>query len=152
MYVKVENNIVSEYPYSPDKLKRDNPNTSFPKAMTDELLNSYGVYIVSAEQMPDYDYITQKVVTSETPELVDGSWTLTRTVVSRTDEEVSEIDAQFAKQNRTKRNTLIAETDWWASSDLTMTAEQSSYRQALRDITAHANWPHLSDSDWPTKP
>jgi hypothetical protein len=51
-----------------------------------------------------------------------------------------------------ERDRLIAETDWWASSDLTMTAEQTAYRQALRDITTHANWPHLSEDDWPTKP
>jgi hypothetical protein len=39
-----------------------------------------------------------------------------------------------------------------ASSDLTMTAEQTAYRQALRDITSHANWPYLDEADWPTKP
>lgn len=54
--------------------------------------------------------------------------------------------------NRSKRDTLIADTDWWASSDLTMTAEQSAYRQALRDITDHANWPDLEEADWPVKP
>ena len=46
----------------------------------------------------------------------------------------------------------MSETDWWASSDRTMTAEQTAYRQALRDITTHANWPHLGEDDWPTKP
>jgi len=45
---------------------------------------------------------------------------------------------------------LIAQTDWWASSDLTMTAEQTAYRQALRDITANAT--SLDDVTWPTKP
>ena len=53
---------------------------------------------------------------------------------------------------REQRNALLAETDWWASSDLTMTQAQTDYRQALRDITDHANWPNLADSDWPTKP
>jgi len=53
---------------------------------------------------------------------------------------------------RSYRNMLLVDTDWWASSDLTMTAEQTAYRQALRDITSHANWPNLLDSDWPTKP
>jgi hypothetical protein len=28
----------------------------------------------------------------------------------------------------------------------------TTYRQALRDITTHADWPNLADSDWPTKP
>lgn len=54
--------------------------------------------------------------------------------------------------NRQKRDALLTETDWWASSDLTITDEQRSYRQQLRDITDHANWPNLEDSDWPTKP
>ena len=51
---------------------------------------------------------------------------------------------------RNQRNRLIAETDWWASSDLTMTAEQTAYRQALRDITD--TYTSLDDVVWPTKP
>jgi len=62
------------------------------------------------------------------------------------------LDSEAAERNRSERDRKIAETDWWASSDLTMTAEQTAYRQALRDITTHANWPHLEESDWPTKP
>jgi hypothetical protein len=58
----------------------------------------------------------------------------------------------MAEVNRSARDEKLAETDWWASSDLTMTAEQTAYRQALRDITSHANWPNLEEADWPTKP
>jgi hypothetical protein len=36
---------------------------------------------------------------------------------------------------RLERNQRLANTDWWASSDLTMTEAQTAYRQALRDIT-----------------
>lgn len=36
---------------------------------------------------------------------------------------------------RTKRNTLLAETDYLALSDQTMSTEMTAYRQALRDIT-----------------
>ena len=36
---------------------------------------------------------------------------------------------------RKKRNNLLTETDWWGASDNTMTAEQTQYRQDLRDIT-----------------
>ena len=36
---------------------------------------------------------------------------------------------------RLQRNFLLKETDWWASSDLTMTDAQKKYRQDLRDIT-----------------
>jgi len=51
---------------------------------------------------------------------------------------------------RMKRDALIAETDWWASSDLTMTVAQSAYRQALRDITDQAGFPY--SITWPEKP
>ena len=51
---------------------------------------------------------------------------------------------------REERNKLIAETDWWASSDLTMTAAQSAYRQALRDITN--TYTSIDDVVWPVKP
>jgi len=58
--------------------------------------------------------------------------------------------AEPLKLLREERDSLIAATDWWASSDLTMTAEQTAYRQALRDITnAYSS---LDDVVWPTKP
>ena len=62
------------------------------------------------------------------------------------------LDERTATANRTKRDGLLAETDWMALSDVTMSAEMTTYRQALRDITTHSNWPNLSDDDWPVKP
>ena len=58
--------------------------------------------------------------------------------------------AEPMKKLRAERDRLIAATDWWASSDLTMTDAQKSYRQALRDITKDYN--SLDDVKWPTKP
>ena len=58
--------------------------------------------------------------------------------------------AEPLKLLRAERDRLIAQTDWWASSDLTMTAEQTAYRQALRDITE--DYSSLDDVVWPTKP
>ena len=51
---------------------------------------------------------------------------------------------------REERNRRIAETDWWASSDLTMSAERTAYRQDLRDITK--TYSSLDDVVWPDKP
>lgn len=62
------------------------------------------------------------------------------------------LDAAEAERNRTKRDGLLAETDYFALTDVTMDAPMTTYRQALRDITAHSNWPNLEDADWPTKP
>jgi len=51
---------------------------------------------------------------------------------------------------RQVRDAKLSETDWWASSDLTMTAEQTAYRQALRDITN--TYQSLDTVVWPSKP
>jgi len=53
---------------------------------------------------------------------------------------------------REARNIKLANTDWWASSDLTMTDAQKKYRQDLRDITK--TFKSMSDKDFkfPEKP
>ena len=66
------------------------------------------------------------------------------------------LDDKVAESNRTKRDGLLAETDWLTmrSSDTATPVPSAwhTYRQALRDITSHENWPNLEEADWPTKP
>jgi len=62
------------------------------------------------------------------------------------------LDANTAASHRATRDAKLAETDFYALSDVTMSSEMQSYRQSLRDITTHDNWPNLGDDDWPTKP
>jgi len=62
------------------------------------------------------------------------------------------LDAKVAEANRRVRDDLISATDFYALTDVTMTASMTTYRQALRDITEHSNWPNLEEADWPTKP
>ena len=62
------------------------------------------------------------------------------------------LDTATATANRTKRDGLLADTDYFALTDVTMDAAMTTYRQDLRDITSHADWPNLADDDWPTKP
>lgn len=72
---------------------------------------------------------------------------------ARDAEEKAWADGQAARDLedlREKRNQLLAETDWWAFSDLTMTDTQKKYRQDLRDITKTAT--SLDDVKWPEKP
>jgi len=59
-------------------------------------------------------------------------------------------DKEPLKLLREERNKLIAETDWWASSDLDMPLERATYRQQLRDITK--TYTSLDDVVWPDKP
>jgi hypothetical protein len=58
--------------------------------------------------------------------------------------------APTAESIRSQRNTLLAETDWMALSDNTLTPEWAAYRQALRDITEQAGFPE--NVTWPTQP
>jgi len=62
------------------------------------------------------------------------------------------LDDKVAESNRTKRDGLLGDTDYFALTDVTMNAAMTTYRQALRDITDHADWPNLDEADWPTKP
>ena len=67
------------------------------------------------------------------------------------DRELTDLNnAEPLKLLREERNRRIAETDWWASSDLTMSAERTAYRQDLRDITKIFS--SLDDVVWPNKP
>ena len=59
-------------------------------------------------------------------------------------------DKEPIKLLREERNRLIAETDWWASSDLDMPLERAVYRQQLRDITK--TYTSLDVVVWPDKP
>ena len=61
---------------------------------------------------------------------------------------------QLTPENiRKKRNALLAESDWTQITDATVDKTVwATYRQNLRDITTHSNFPNLEDSDWPTAP
>tara|TARA_B100001540_G_scaffold82001_1_gene73650 strand:+ start:191 stop:460 length:270 start_codon:yes stop_codon:yes gene_type:complete len=50
---------------------------------------------------------------------------------------------------RHHRNGLLRQTDWRAKSDVTLSDDWKTYRQALRDVTTQSNpW----DITWPTEP
>ena len=51
---------------------------------------------------------------------------------------------------RTKRNRRLAETDYLALSDVTLSTEMAEYRQALRDLPANTSDP--ANPTWPVKP
>lgn len=150
MYVLAPNQTVVRFPYSAGNLRRDNPNTSFPKVISDKLMADFGVFPVTYEDRPEYDPATHYLETSATPALKNGKWVLTSTVIAFTAEQIADRDATKAAAIRLERDALLAETDWMALSDVTMTADWAAYRQALRDVTAQAGFPH--SITWPTKP
>ena len=85
-------------------------------------------------------------VESDNPDNWGVSWT---TVSAKK----AELDAaEPMKLLREERNRRIAETDWWASTDLQaeFSGARGDYRQALRDITKRYN--SIDNVVWPTKP
>ena len=54
---------------------------------------------------------------------------------------------------RARRNRLLAETDFYALSDVTLSSDMTTYRQALRDLPAGKDTVQkCEDATWPTKP
>ena len=54
---------------------------------------------------------------------------------------------------RLRRNSLLAETDWMANSDVTMSEAMRTYRQELRDLTNGLTTVEQVEAvTWPTKP
>tara|TARA_B110000908_G_scaffold52104_1_gene63620 strand:- start:62 stop:328 length:267 start_codon:yes stop_codon:yes gene_type:complete len=74
-------------------------------------------------------------------------------LVDVTDAQVAEglyVPPATAAQVRQERDILLAETDWCANSDVIMSDDMTTYRQALRDITGQDGFPE--NITWPTKP
>jgi len=69
-----------------------------------------------------------------------------------------EIDAPdtVEEDNRMRRDKELKNSDWTQMVDSPLTdskkTEWRTYRQSLRDLPTHSNWPGLADSDWPTPP
>jgi len=96
-------------------------------------------------QAQDGEFILEGVADDATQMVVDGK--IVDKGYSVTDE-LKETNA------RLERDALLRESDWTQVLDAPLTDDQKTqyrtYRQALRDITLHQNWPDLADEDWPT--
>ena len=65
--------------------------------------------------------------------------------------EITRLDSQREWDAlRTNRNKLLAETDYLALSDATLSEDMRTYRQALRDLPANTSDP--ANPTWPVKP
>lgn len=149
------------------QLRKENPNISMPKVWNDsvyDVLNVDPILRGPAATVGQYQVSVRDGIVQD----ANGNWienyvardmfsdtTIDGVTTTKEEHEAAyqqTRDAQVAEGNRSERDRRIAETDFHALSDVTMSAEMTAYRQALRDITTHANWPHLNNDDWPTKP
>jgi len=140
MHLKITNGQPETY--SIGQLRRDNPNTSFPKVPSDALLADWGVYPYTMQDRPEYDHLTQNVQRLDITQ-VNGSWVQGW--------EVNNLPTEDAARNiRSQRDNLLSQTDWMALSDVTIEPYWREYRQQLRDVTAQEGYPYAVI--WPTKP
>ena len=65
----------------------------------------------------------------------------------------NEAPARALADLRGKRNRLLAATDFYALSDVTMSEDMTTYRQALRDLPSGLDTVEKVNAvTWPTKP
>jgi hypothetical protein len=146
------------------------PNTSFPKQITTEILDKFGYDPVlngpAATVTAPYGVSTRSGV-----EEIDGKWftkfiagpVFTDTtdsegnVTTAADNESaykSRIDTEVATSVRSERDRLIAETDWIVvkakETSTNVSTAIKTYRQELRDLPTTSGFPHTMT--WPTKP
>ena len=147
------------------QLIEENKNMSLPQYWTSNTLRALGVEEVAAVDAPSVN--NYQIAYKDGIEQVDGiwkeRWVTASKFVEYTDEngdtvtveqQQSDYDAQvtsaLAETERAKRDSLLAETDFYALSYVTMSSEMTTYRQALRDVPAQAGFPNTIT--WPTKP
>lgn len=145
------------------QFKASYPNTSFPKVITNDILDSYGYDPVlngaAATVTAPYGVSTRDGV-----EQIDGQW-FTKFVAGPvfTDIEGGEtaaeqetayragVDANVAVAVRAERNKKLVDTDWTQLADSNANATTwGTYRQALRDLPTAEGFPH--NVTWPTEP
>jgi len=149
MYVKVTNGAVDQYPYTIGQLRRDNPNTSFPKTIPEAMLADWSVYPVTVEDQPSYEH-DETVDENSTPTLSNGTWTVGWTKRDKTQDEIDNEAASV----RSQRNELLKNSDWTQMADSPLTSAEkttwATYRTNLRNVPDQTDFP--TSITWPTKP
>lgn len=147
MYLRINNNLI-EYPYSLEKLREDNPHTSFPSEMTESVMNEFDIFEVRQTPKPN-DYT--KNISEGTPILVEGVYYQNWEQTNASQLQINQRIESKWDEIREIRNELLAECDWTQLSDIPTETKQNwtTYRQNLRDITNQTDPYNIV---WPAKP
>lgn len=149
MHILAPNQTIEKYPYSIGELRRDNPNTSFPRNPDDALLAEWGVFPVQPTEYPTVDHT--KNVSEGSPVLQNGVWVQVWNITNASAEEIAARTESQAEQVRAERNAKLSDTDWTQVADAPVSqAAWATYRQALRDVPDQAGFPW--GVTWPEKP
>ena len=141
------------------QLRNDNPGTSFPKVITEDVLDGFGYDPVlngaAASTTAPYQVSVRDGV-----EQIEGKWYtkfIAGPVFATSDEEAAHrasVDAAVAERVRAERDRKLAASDWTVLADSPLTTAKKTtwktYRTALRNISAAEGFPHTME--WPTEP
>ena len=154
------------------QIRKLNSNTSLPRVWDANVCSALGIDPVLEAPKPEVTGYTQAVRNGVTQD-AKGNWVQAWSVVdmfqdytddegvthTKADQEAAyqaDLDAKAAESVRTQRDAKLAESDWMviksAETGIALAAEWATYRQALRDITTHANFPNLEEANWPVAP
>lgn len=159
---------------SEGRIRKMYPNTSFPKIWNSDIFNFLRIDPILKITKPEPSSKYKVIVRDGTVQDENGNWVEnyieknmfddytdieTGQVITREEQELNyqnKLDSEKAREIRAKRDKLLEETDWIVvkakETSTNISSSWKTYRQALRDITDHANFPYLNDSDFPTKP
>jgi hypothetical protein len=152
MLVKLNNGVVEKYPYSIGQLRKDNPQTSFPKAPSEKCLAEWGVMPVQKTDPPVVDPVKQRTIEG-TPVCEEGVWKQSWVILDEPSQPSgAEVYQMQIEEVRNLRNSLLKESDWTQLGDVPQEKkdEWAAYRQQLRDLTKQEGFPR--DVHWPNMP
>ena len=153
------------------EVRRMHSNTSLPRVWDANVCSALGIDPVLVAPKPEVTGYTQAVRNGATQD-ANGNWVQAWSVVdmfadttedgvttTKAEHEAAyqaDLDAKAAESVRTQRDAKLAESDWMviksAETGIALAAEWATYRQALRDITTHVNFPNLEEANWPVAP
>ena len=133
------------------------PNVSIPKVWDADVLATLNIDVVFESAKPTPSGTYKMVVRDGIEQDAKDNWvekwverdmfadtTVDGVTTTKAEHETAyqaRLDADAATAVRSQRDVLLADTDFYALSDVTMTDDMKTYRQALRDITGHSNFP-----------
>ena len=152
---------------SQGQIRLDNKNMSLPRVWTANVCDALGVDPVLAAPAPEPSAAYKSVVRNGAVQDNNGNWVQAwveremfteytddngdvQTVAAQKTVYDTLVNNDLAKSARGKRDGLLKETDHYGLSDVTMSTEMTTYRQALRDVPQQTDFP--STINWPTKP
>ena len=149
-----------------EELIAANKNMSMPKVWGEDVYEALGVDVVFESPKPEPSGAYKRVIRNGVEQDANDKWiqawveqdmfedtTVDGVTTTKAEHEAAyqtEVDADAAKAIRLTRNNLLSSSDWRGLSDITMSSDWATYRQALRDVPSQSGFPH--DITWPENP